>query len=130
LLALSGVVVLSAAGGAIGMAVANGSFQVDHSTVYGNGTLFDGSVVETARASSWLQLTGGVQMRLAGESRAKVYQHRLVLEQGLGQMESADWFEVEARSLHIAVAPGSVARVKVENGRSVLVSAVRGALRV
>src|ERR1035438_2502639 len=47
LLVLGGVAVLSAAGGAIGMAVANGSFQVDHSAVYGNGTLFDGSVVET-----------------------------------------------------------------------------------
>jgi hypothetical protein len=130
LLAPGAVAVLSAADGAIGMAVANGIFQVDHSAVYGNSTLFDGSVVETAKASSWLQLTGGVQMRLAGESRAKVYQHRLVLEQGLGEMESAGGFEVEARSLHIAVAPGSVARVKVENGRKVLVSAVRGALRV
>ena len=130
LLGLGAVEVLSAAGGAIGMAVANGSFQVDHSAVYGNGTLFDGSVVETAKASSWLQLTGVARMRLAGESRAKVYQHRLVLEQGLGEMEASGWFEVEARSLHIAVAPGSVARVKVENGRAVLVSAVRGALRV
>ena len=130
LLALGSVSVLSAAGGAIGMAVANGSFQVDHSAVYGNGTLFDGSVVETAKASSRLQLTGGVQMRMAGESRAKVYRHRLVLEQGLGEMESAGGFEVEARSLHIAVAPGSVARVKVETGRHVLVSVVRGALRV
>ena len=130
LLALGAVAVLSAAGGAIGMAVANGSFQVDHSAVYGNGTLFDGSVVETANASSRLQLTGGVRMLLARESRAKVYQHRLVLEQGLGEMESAGGFEVEARSLHIAAAPGSVARVKVDNGRNVLVSAVRGAVRV
>jgi hypothetical protein len=130
LLAIGAVAVLSSAGGAIGMAVANGSFQVDHSAVYGNGTLFDGSVVETARASSRLQLTGGVRVRLAGDSRVKVYQHRLVLEQGLGEMESAGGFEVEARSLHIAAAPGSVARVKVENPRSVLVSAVRGALRV
>ena len=130
LLALGAVAVLSAAGGAIGMAVANGSFQVDHSAVYGNGTLFDGSVVETANASSRLQLTGGVRMLLARESRAKVYQHRLVLEQGLGEMESAGGFEVEARALHIAAAPGSVARVKVDNGRNVLVSAVRGAVRV
>src|ERR1019366_5684258 len=105
-------------------------FQVDHSAVYGNGTLFEGSVIETAKASSQLQLTGGVQMRLAGESRAKVYQRRLVLEQGLGEMESAGGFEVEARSLHIVAAPGSLARVKLENGRNVLVSAGRGALRV
>src|ERR1035438_6522334 len=76
LLVVGATAVLSAAGGAIGMAVANGSFQVDHSAVYGNGTLFDGSVVETAKSSSRLQLTGGERMRLAGESRAKVYQHR------------------------------------------------------
>ena len=130
LLAIGTVAVLSAAGGAIGMAVANGSFQVDHAAIYGNGTLFDGSVIETAKASSQLQLTDGVQMRLAGASRAKVYQRRLVLEQGLGEMESAVGFEVEARSLHITAAPGSLARVKVENGRNVLVSAVRGTLRV
>lgn len=130
LLAIGTVAVLSAAGSAIGMVVANGSFQVDHSAVYGNGTLFEGSVIETAKASSRLQLAGGVQMRLASESRAKVYQRRLVLEQGLSEMESAGGFEVEARSLHISAAPGSLARVKLENGRKVLVSAVRGALRV
>jgi len=33
---------------AIGMAVANGSFQVDRMRVSGNATLFDGSVIETA----------------------------------------------------------------------------------
>ena len=52
LLVLGGVAMLSAAGGVIGMAVANGSFQVDHSAVYGNGTLFDGSVIETAKVKS------------------------------------------------------------------------------
>ena len=130
MLSLGVVATLSASGSAIGMAVTNGSFQVDHTPVYGNSTLFDGSVVETAKASSQLQLNGGIQMRLGAESRAKVYQRRLILEQGFGEMDSANGFEVEARSLHISAAPGTLARIKVENHRQVLVAAVRGALRV
>ncbi|MCU1235099.1 MAG: hypothetical protein JWP63_3066 [Candidatus Solibacter sp.] len=121
---------LSASGNAIGMAVANGSFQVDHSPVYGNSTLFDGSVVETTKAGSQLQLDGGFQMRLGAESRAMVFQKRLVLEQGMAEMDAANGFELEARTLHISAAPGSSARIKVENNRNVLVSAVRGNLRV
>src|ERR1039458_411438 len=129
-LAVGSLALLSAAGSAIGMAVANGSFQVDHAAVYGNGTLFDGSVVETWSAASDLRLNGGGEMRLAGESRAKVYQHRLVLEQGLGEMTAASSFEVDARSLHILGDSGSVARIQVESGTRVLVSAVHGGLRV
>ena len=45
-LILVGTLTISlAAGPAIGVAVASGSFQVDSSTVYGNTTLFDGSIV-------------------------------------------------------------------------------------
>src|SRR6266567_2060565 len=71
---------LQAEGTPIGMAVANGSFLVDQSRVWGNTTLFDGSMIETATAASDLQLNGGVMMRLASESRARVYRDRLVLE--------------------------------------------------
>ena len=131
LLAVGGLIGLPAANTAIGLAVTNGSFQVDHSRVWGNTTLFDGSIIETAKASSQLQLNGGVGMRLAAESRARVYRRRLVLEYGYGQLESAVDYEVEARSLHISVAaPDTVARVRVENGHNVLVAALRGAVRV
>ena len=36
----------------IGIAVTNGSFQVNHTRVSGNATLFDGSTIETAAAPS------------------------------------------------------------------------------
>ncbi|MBZ5624054.1 MAG: hypothetical protein LAQ69_35950 [Acidobacteriia bacterium] len=122
---------LSAASTAIGMAVANGSFQVDHSQVWGNSTLFDGSTIETAMATSQLQLNGGVQMRLASNTRVTVYQRRLVLESGFGQLESAAGYEVEARSLRIStVAPDTVARIRLEGDRKVTVAAIRGAVRV
>lgn len=120
---------LTAATNPIGMAMTNGSFQVNHSRVWGNSTLFDGSIIETESALSQLQLTGGVKMRLAAESRATVYQQKLVLD--YGQAESASNYEVQANSLHIvATGPDGLARVQVRSQRNVLVAAVRGAVRV
>lgn len=130
MLAIGLVATLSASGDAIGMAVTNGSFQVDHSLIYGNSTLFDGSVVETASAGSQLQLNGGFQMRLSAESRATVFQRHLVLDQGMGEMEAVNGFELEARSLRISAAPGSSALIEVGNQRNVLVAAVGGSLLV
>jgi hypothetical protein len=122
---------LTAAGTPIGMAVANGSFLVDHSRVWGNTTLFDGSVIETATAQSEVQLNGGVTMRLASDSRATVYQNKLILESGYGQLQSAAPYEIQARSLQISPArPDSVARVKLEGASKVTVAALRGDVRV
>lgn len=120
---------LPAATDPIGMAMTSGSFQVDHSRVSGNSTLFDGSIIETQSALAELQLTGGVQMRLASDSRATVYQRKLVLD--YGQAESAPNYEVQANTLHIvATGPDGLARVQVRSQRYVLVAAVRGAVRV
>jgi hypothetical protein len=120
-----------AAGTSIGMAVTDGDFRIDHAHVSGNATLFDGSSIETAMASSQLQLKDGVVMRLAGNARATVYQHKLVLERGSGQMESATGYDVEARSLRISpVTRDTVTRISLERGRNVQVAAVRGAVRV
>jgi len=116
---------------AIGMAVANGSFRVDHSRVWGNSTLFSGSVIETATASSQLQLNGGAQVRLAANTRATIYPGKLVLESGYGQLESWSGLAVEARSLNISsLTPDSVARIRLDADRKVTVAAVRGAVRV
>ena len=73
-----------AASPAIGLVVANGSFQLDHSNVWGTATLFDGNVIETNISSSQLQLNNGVNLRLAAGTRARVYESRLVLEKGIG----------------------------------------------
>jgi hypothetical protein len=130
LLALGTLTFLSAGNNAIGSAIANGSFQVDHSRVWGNTTLFDGSVIETAGAPSQLQLTGGAQVRLAAESRATVYQKKLVLESGYGQVESTTGYEVDALSLRVSGSRDAIARVKLEGDGKVVVAAVRGAVRV
>ena len=89
---------LTAAAPAIGLATANGSFEVNSARVWGNATLFDGSVVETAKAPSQVKLNNGAQLRLATGSRAIVHDGRLVLEKGSSQLESAAAYPVEARS--------------------------------
>lgn len=119
-----------AAGPAIGLAVVNGSFQLDHSNVWGNATLFDGNVIETNRTSSQLQLNNGVSMQLAAQSRARVYESRLVLEKGIGQLESAN-YRIEADRLQVmADKPGATARVQVAGPNRVIVAVREGSVRV
>ncbi len=131
LLAVGAASLLTASGPAIGMAVADGSFQVDHSQVWGNATLFDGNVVETGQALSRLKFAGGARLSLAAGSRATVHQGRLVLESGMGQLESAPGFEVESLSLRISAAEaGTVARIRREDASKVVVAALRGSVRV
>src|SRR5256885_1496834 len=84
----------------IGMVEAEGTFQVDHARVVGNATLFDGAVVETGRASGDLRLNTGARMQLASESRGRVFQDRLVLERGAGQLQGTG-SRIEARTLRI-----------------------------
>ena len=84
---------LSAAGLVIGMAVADGRFYLDQASVTGNGTLFDGSHIETLAAPSQLRWRQGTQFRMGASSRASVYEHKLVLESGIGQLDAAPGFE-------------------------------------
>src|SRR5690242_513497 len=80
---------LTASTAAIGFAAANGSFQVNAKQARDTATLFDGSVIETGKAPSQIRLDNGAQVRLATDSRAKVYEGRIVLEKGSGQLESS-----------------------------------------
>jgi len=119
-----------AAGSAIGLVVANGSFQLDHSTVWASATLFDGNVIETNVSSSQLQLSKGVNLRLAAQTRARVYESRLVLEKGIGQLASTN-YRIEAATLRVEVdKPGATARVQLAGPERVVVAARDGSVRV
>ncbi len=120
-----------AASPAIGVAQANGNFMIDGGEVFGNGTLFDGSVLETKKASSEIRLGNNVRMDLATDSRGQVFRNRLVLEKGAGQVESGRPFRVEALGLQVVSDAGNgSARVSLEGERFVQIAAVHGNLRV
>jgi hypothetical protein len=116
---------------AIGFAAAQGSFQVNSTDAQGTATLFEGSVVETGKAPSTIQLGNGAQIRLAMDSRAKIFESRLVLEKGAGQIEGSSAYPIESRTLRVtATAPNTVARIRLSEQGKVLVATVRGSVRV
>lgn len=122
---------LMASTAAIGFVAASGSFQLDSQPARGNATLFDGSVIETGNAPSQLRLNNGAQLRLATDSKAIVYQGRVVLEKGSGQLESSSAYALEGRTLRVySTAPNSVARLQLEDGGQVLVATLKGSVRV
>ncbi|MBI4874383.1 MAG: hypothetical protein HY822_07110 [Acidobacteria bacterium] len=121
----------SAPGRVVGVATAEGSFRVDHAPVSGNATLFDGATVQTEEAASRLRLDKGTRVELAAESRARVFGGRTLLDAGLSEMQTSSGYQIEARSLRIATGGAkSVARVRLDGDKTVLVAAVNGPVRV
>src|SRR5579871_2411661 len=115
---------------AIGLIVGDGSFTLDHSVIWNNATLFAGNLVETTQTGTQLQLQNGAKVRLASDTRARVFDSHLVLESGIGQLESSN-YRIEAAGLQVSPeAGGGVARVQVNAARSVVVAAYQGQVRV
>ena len=124
-----------AASPVIGVATARGGIKMDNTSVAGNGTLFEGTTVETGRTGSDLSLNNGVRMQLASGSKGTIYRDRIVLERGESQLSSpADArsdYRVEARSLRVlADGPNSAGRVQLVASNRVQVAALRGNVRV
>ncbi len=115
-----------AAGPAIGIVTASGHFTLDRSQVWGNATVFEGSVVETGSASSDVALRSGARLQLAKDSRARILADRIVIEKGMGQISAPDSFEVDASNLRIH----SDGRMRVSTEGGVLVASLAGSARV
>lgn len=116
---------------AIGTVASKGSFRVDDATVPGNATLFEGTTVETYQAASMLDLASGARLSLAAESKARVFSDHMILEHGLGQMDKAVGFRMEARGLTVRMENGAgSARVALAGTAHVQVAALAGSLRV
>src|SRR2546423_3610808 len=128
LLIIANAALMIGATPAIGIALSNGPITVDSAKTAGNATIFEGNTIETARASSRLQLNNGARVQLASDSRGKVYNDRLVLEKGATQFAGRK-YEVNALSLRITGAePNSSASVSM-HGPVVQVAALNGAVR-
>jgi hypothetical protein len=112
---------------AIGIATASGHFSVEGSQVWGNATLFDGATVETGAASSELALRNGVRVQLGVESRARVWNDRLLLMKGVGQVAAPSNFAVGVAGLQIQAAG---ARIRVGLSDRVEIASYAGTARV
>lgn len=114
----------------IGTVRSAGDFRVDGSTVRGNGTVFEGDLIETAAARSIVQMNGA-QLTLSPASRAKVYRDRTVLEKGTGLLRDSDHQFFEAASLRISpTAKDSAIQVDVRDASHIAVFALTGSALV
>ena len=124
-----------AASPVIGVATARGGVRMDQTTVNGNGTLFEGTTVETGRTASDLRLNNGVSVQLASGSKGTVYADRMVLQRGTGQLtgagNNASNYVMEARSLRVVpVGAGAEAAVQLTAANKIQVMAHSGNFRV
>jgi len=111
----------------IGIVTASGHFSVDGSSVWGNATLFDGATVETGAASSELALRNGVKVQLGMESRARVWNNRLLLVKGVGQVNAPSTFDVGVAGFNVQAGG---ARIRVGLSDRVEVSSYSGIAHV
>ncbi len=99
-LCISGSLLVLSAASSIGFVKSTGEFRVDGAAVRGNGTVFEGNLIETAAARSVIQLAD-TEIMLAPESRARVYRDRTVLEKGSGSVKYGARHVIEAATLRI-----------------------------
>lgn len=111
---------------AIGIVTASGHFTLDRSQVWGNATIFEGSIVETGAASSEVALRNGAKLQLGKDSRARILSDRIVMEKGIAQVSAPESFEVNAANLRIH--SGGRSRINMTEG--VLVASLSGSTRV
>lgn len=121
----------SATGPAIGFASARGSIRINGSLINSNATLFDGTLIETDKATTALRVDKGVELKLGTDSRGKVFRDRLVLEKGASEFTSLGKFRLEASTLKISADdPSSRGVIKMKDAQSVEVSALTGGFQV
>jgi len=115
----------------IGVVKSSGDFHVNSSALRGNGTVFDGSLLETAAARSEVQLSNGTRVTLTPESRAKLFRDRTVLEKGSSEVKSAGNYKVSALGMTMTPeSKGTVMQIAMNQPRRVSVSALGGAVEV
>lgn len=122
---------LRAASPPIGALTTLGTVVMDNYDVRGNGTIFDGSTVETDKYPSELILRNGSRFELYQKSRAKVYADCVVLERGMGQVQTSRALRVIVDSVGITpVGPSSTVLIVLADPKSVQIGAVKGQAEV
>jgi hypothetical protein len=114
----------------IGIAMARGGFEVNHSAVVGNATVFDGNVIQTAKASSSIRLSNGVRVTLASNSRAAIYNDKLVLQEGQTEAELGSKYQIQSAFLRIVPTSKDASAQVAMAKNGVKVAVVRGSVNV
>ena len=115
----------------LGTASARGSMRVDGSTVQGDTTVFNGTVVETDDASANLRMGHGIDVTMSKSSKGTVYSDHFVLQRGASELTAPGPFEMEADGLRvIASKPNSKGIVTVTPKNAVEIATLAGSFQV
>lgn len=129
-LCAAGSLLVVSAATSIGFVKSTGEFRMDGSSVRGNGTVFEGTLIETAAARSVIQLSSA-EITLAPASRLRVYRNRAVLEKGIGSVKDGAHYRIEAASMRVAPSSAStVVQVELTGARFITVAARGGSAEV
>jgi len=121
-----GVVVASASTPIIGVAMSEGTILVNDTQTPGNATVFSGTTLQTQRASSQVRLKDGAQVRFDSDSRGKIFNDHVELQQGSAKISD---YSANASGLKIQATGDSSANVTLK-GNVVEVAALTGDVRV
>lgn len=102
--------------------------SLNRSEVWGNATLFDGSSIDTQKASSDAMLANGVRIQFGVQSRATVWRNRTALDKGVAQVIARAPYEIDAGGIKVKADTGSRMILKV--GAQVEVTALAGVAQV
>lgn len=115
----------------IGTASAYGDLRVDNRVVKGNATLFDGSEVETFKATANLRINRHTDIIMAAGSSGTLYSDHIVLRQGKAELGSPQSFQLQAAGIRLSSnEPGSRAVVAVKPDKTVEVTSLNGSFGV
>jgi hypothetical protein len=112
----------------------DGEFKIDNYSVRGNGTVFDGSTIETSQSINSIadvRLGNHSVITLEADSRGTVYRDRFVLQRGRIKVSASNFFRVEVNGLVVTPSePPSSELVSIEPNKTVDVEANTGNLEV
>ena len=115
----------------IGTISAIGDIRVDDRIVNGNATLFDGSVVETTKATANLRINKGSEITMAAGSKGTLYSDHIVLQQGETELVAPQSFQLQAAGIRVrSNEPSSRAVVAVKPDKTVEVASLSGSFGI
>lgn len=128
---LCGSLVVSASPPVIGVAQSAGAIRINHASVPGGATIFDGASLETGAASSNINLKTGQRLLLASSSVAEIHRDRLLLSKGTAELTGSVAYRIDTRNLQIgATDPAARIRVDIDSADQVRVAASGGSVEV
>lgn len=105
---------------AVGIVTSNGALLLDHARIPANATIFEGSLLETQRDLSQVEMRHGVRLRLAPHSRGRLFRNRFDLEEG-----AARAWRFTVQVIGLTVRSDGIASVSLDDG-AVDIAAIEG----